>query len=193
MDSKEQKAGEKRVRDLLVVPLQRLGLGRPAGLTRSAFEAMCDEISAKLAYMTDDGLAALVEVVASHPGGKARDRFPIAAILLQWAADIEPPADSGSPLIRKVFGHEVGAMAIREGWAPELLFWLKRHRQWPKQFVLSQIRDGASGDVRRMQDIDARLARGADLTPEEVAFRSRRRASLDKCEALVRIVSGGAE
>lgn len=192
MDDKEQKAGEKRVRDLLVVPLQRLGLGRPSGLTIPAFDAMCDEVCAKLAYMTDDGLAALVEVVASHPGGKARDRFPIAAILLQWAADIEPPSDSGSPLIRKVFGHDIGASAIREGWAPELLFWLKRNRQWPKQFVLSQIRDGASSEVRRMQDLDARLARGADLTPDDQSFRARRRASLDKCEALARMVTENA-
>lgn len=192
MDSREQAAGERRVRDLLIAPVQRLGLGRPAALTVAGFEAMCEELAAKLAYMTDGGLAALAEVVAANRGGKAQDRFPIAAVILQWAADIEPPADDASPLMRKVMAHGIGQDAIREGWGPELLFWLRRHRQWPKGFALKQIRDGGQEPLRRMQDLDARLARGGDLTEEEAAFRARRRAALDKCERIARLGQGGA-
>lgn len=64
MDERAQKDGEKRVRHLLVDQLERLGLMKPAGMTKDKYEAMQDELCQRLAYMTADGLGALAEDMA---------------------------------------------------------------------------------------------------------------------------------
>ena len=110
-----------RVRARLVGPLLRRGLAKPASLTNEAFATMCDDLCQRLAYMSMANLAALEEVAADQPSGKQADRFPIAQKLLKLAADIQPPDDSASPLIRAVFAAALGRDAIAGGWAPELL------------------------------------------------------------------------
>lgn len=160
MDATEQHEGERRVRDHLIAPLQRRGLAKPAALNAAAFEAMLHEVCQKLAYMTPLGLQALEEVAAARPSGKERDRFPICNDILGWAAQIEPPGDSASPLIRAVFGHAVGREAIAGGWAPELRADLRQHRRWPSAFVVGQIRDRARDAMRQAEDIRLRIGRG---------------------------------
>jgi len=116
MDSTEQASGEKRVREVLVEPLLCRGLAKPSSLTKDQFEAMIDDLCKRLAYMTGESLAALEEVVASNPGGKDKDRLPIANAILGWAAQIQPPGDDASPLIRAVFANALGADALAGGW-----------------------------------------------------------------------------
>ena len=60
MNSAEQAAGEKRVREMLVTPLLRRGLTKPSSLTKDQFEDMVQDLCARLAYMSDVNLAALV-------------------------------------------------------------------------------------------------------------------------------------
>lgn len=181
MDSAEQAEGEKRVMRVLVEPLKRRGLARPSTLTVAGFDEMVSDMCARLAYMSETSLAALEEQVAANPGGKDRDRFPIANLILSWAADIQPPGDGASPLIRAVFGHQIGQAALDEGWGPELLFWLKKERRWPGSWALKQVKDGAGEAVRRLRDLDTRLARSDDLTPVEADWRDRRIAALRRC------------
>ncbi|MBL3598085.1 hypothetical protein JMM63_21485, partial [Rhodovulum sulfidophilum] len=78
MDAREQAEGEKRVRDLLVEPLLRRGLVKPGAMTKAQFEEMLADLAKRLAYMSGPNLAALEEMAAAQPGGKDRDRFPIA-------------------------------------------------------------------------------------------------------------------
>ena len=184
MDSAAQADGEKRVKRMLVDPLLRRGLVRPSGMTKASFDEMVDDMCAKLAYMTDENLAALEEHAASLPGGKEKDRFPIANRILEWAGDFQQPGDDASPLIRAVFAHQIGKDAIAEGWAPELLKKLRDKRIWPKGYALKVVREEADGSVRRLTILEERLAHGAELTPEEVRWRDRRRAVIAKCERI---------
>lgn len=193
MDSAEQAEGEKRVMRVLVDPLKRRGLAKPSTLTTAGFDDMVSDMCARLAYMTEASLAALEEQVAANPGGKDRDRFPIANLILSWAADIQPPGDGASPLIRAVFGHAVGKAALEEGWAPELLFDLKKTRRWPGQWALKTIKEGAGDAVRRLRDLDARLARGDSLAPVEAEWRDRRMAALHRCRDIEASLGGGNE
>lgn len=181
MDAREQTEGERRVRRLLIEPLHRRGLMRPAGQTQDQFKAMQDDLAARLAYMSEPGLMALEEQCAAHPGGKALDRFPIGSSVLKWAALIEPPADSTSPLIRAVFGHAIGETALQEGYAPELLMYLRKQRSWPSAFVLSKIRADAAQAVRGYARIEEALARGDELNQSDADFRARRKAVIEKC------------
>lgn len=184
MDSVAQAEGEARVRDLLITPLQNRGLAKPAGLTRQAFEDMQHSLCAKLAYMSDLSLQALEETAAASPGGRDRDRFPIANTILAMAGQIQPPGDDASPLIRKVFAEALGRDAIRDGWAPELLTELRRTRRWPGAFVVHEIKARANDAARQLVRFDEALARGDTLTASEVEWRGRRKAAIEKCRRI---------
>lgn len=184
MTPDEQKAGEARVKALLIDPLLRRGLARPSTLTKVQFDDMVEDLCEKLAYMAPETLAALEEVIAASPGGKGRDRLPIANTILKEAGRIQPPPDDASPLIRAVFAHEIGQRAIAQGWAPELLDNVRRVRKWPSGYALTQIEQEAAGPIRQMVKIEESLARGDPLSPEQADWRARRLARIDKCRAI---------
>lgn len=191
MDSAQQAEGEKRVRQVLIEPLQRRGLIKPAGMTKAQFEDMVKDLCAKLAGMTEPNLAALEEEAAGLAGGKDRDRFPIANRILERAAQIQPPGDDASPLIRAVFAHQVGRDALTGGWAPELLAELRKSRRWPGAWVLNSVRKQADDALRQMHMFDARLARGEELTDTECRWRDHRKAQMDKCQYIADLAGGG--
>jgi hypothetical protein len=184
MDAREQADREKRVQALLVEPLFRRGFGRPTTVNAAGFEAMVDDLRQRLAYMTDQNLAALEEVVAANPGGPNKDRFPIANVILSHAAQIQAPGDDASPLMRAVFAHALGLDAITGGWAPELLAWLRKHRRFPTDYAVRDIRDQAASNARQMAIFDERLARGETLRDSEEAWRAGRKAALAKCNRI---------
>lgn len=182
MNEKEQAAGENRVQEMLITPLEKLGLTKPGTMRLAQFETMKKELRQMLAYMQPKNLEELRDWCEAHPGGKERDRFPIALHILKEARRIEPPETGPSPLMIKVFAHPIGREALAAGWAPELLTWLKGNRAWPGNFTLSQIKAAADDPVRRLEDIEARLVRGGEVSAEESSYRDRRRAALQKCQ-----------
>lgn len=182
MDAKEQAAGEKRVQDILIAPLEALGLARPSTATLAKFEVMKKELRQKLAYMSEDGLTDLREWIEAHPEGKNKDRFPIALKILAKAREKEAPETGPSPLMLNVFRDELGLRAIRQGWAPELLEFITAGREWPGRWSQSKIRESADNPVRRLDDIEMRLARGDAISAAEDRFRLQRRAALQRCQ-----------
>ncbi|MEP4037226.1 hypothetical protein [Pseudophaeobacter sp.] len=184
MEAKAQAAGERRVRDHLIDPLKRMGLAKPSSLTVAQFEAMIAELCGKLAYMSALNLQALAEQVGNMPGGKDRDRFPIAAKILGWAAEIQPPADDASPLFRAIFAHALGQRALAEGWAPELLAELRRARVWPREYDLRQVQERAADARRRIARLEEQLRRSETLSPQDHTFRQRRAAAEVKCRRI---------
>ncbi|UWR61373.1 hypothetical protein [Phaeobacter inhibens] len=193
MDAREQHAGEKRVREHLIDPLTRLGLVKPSGMTVAQFKVMQDELCGKLAYMTDLNLQALAEQVRSMPSGKSKDRFPIAAKVLGWAAQIQAPADDASPLFRAVFGGALGKAAMAEDFAPELLAHLRSHRVWPREYDVRQIRERSLEAKRRFTRMTEAEQRGGVVSEEDQRLRAARAQAEEKCRRIVAIVeSGGA-
>jgi hypothetical protein len=190
MDSAEQANGEKRVKGVLIDPLMRRGLAKPTSLTKAQFGDMMEDLCARLAYMTDANLMALEEQVAANAGGKERDRFPIGQRILEWAAQIQPPGDDASPLIRAVFANQLGLDAVTGGWAPELLVELRTSRRWPNAWQVKTIKDKADGAVRQLRDLDAKLARGDALSPSEDQWRSRRLSVIAKCQRIADLGQG---
>lgn len=182
MDDAEQRAGEARVKEVFIQKMTALGFMKPAGMKVDQFEAMQREICQKLAYMSEVGLGALVEVMQDMGGGKAGDRFPVAPKILAEARKIEAPEAGASPLVRKVFASGAGARALEEGFAPELLVWLKANRRWPGDFILSTVRQEARDNVVRFGELERDVANGRDLSPEMEGWRLRRRAAIARCE-----------
>ncbi|MBT9383312.1 hypothetical protein KM176_05525 [Pseudooceanicola sp. CBS1P-1] len=195
MDSAEQAEGARRVRALLVEPLQRRGLVKPSAMTKDQFAAMLDDMCARLAYMSAGSIAALEEEAAGMASGKDRDRFPIAQRILEKASDIEPPGDDASPLIRAVFANQVGHEALAGGWAPELLAEVRRTRKWPGKYTLSQVRAQADDALRKMTRLREFEGQGQALTQEESTWLQRRRDALAKCRRIAdlgQMAEGGA-
>lgn len=194
MDSATQADGEKRVKSLLIDPLEKRGLGRPTTLTKKGYEAMLADLCARLAYMSDHTLRALEEQAAANPGGPNKDRIPIANTILTWAGQIQPPEDTASPLVRAVFAAQIGRDAIRDGWAPELLAEVKRTRRWPNAYVVSQIKTKAEDAMRELRRGEDTMARGEPLAAPAAAWRWERLAIIDKCKAIAALgeVSGGS-
>ena len=192
MDEKQQAAGEKRVQDMLITPLEALGLARPSTLTKAQFAVMLAELRQKLAYMTPGSLAVLRDWVEAHPGGRDKDRFPIGLKILNKARAIQSPESGPSPLMLKVFGHALGQEAIAGGWAPELLRYLRGAREWPGRYTVTQIRNEADGAVRRMADIEMRAGRADRLSMEDESFRAHRSEALQKCREIADQAQRGA-
>lgn len=190
MDAKDQAAGERRVREMLIYPLLKRGLMKPKGMPVAQFNDMLDDISARLAYMSDTGLAALEEHCAAQPGGPDKDRFPPHRTILEVSAQIEPPGDRISGLMVAFFKNEEGQRAIAEGWAPEALRFLRVKRHWPAPFIQSKLRDEARRDIRDYTDIEAALSRGEDVSSDQAAFRARRKAALDRCNEIAAMGAG---
>ncbi|WP_282052776.1 hypothetical protein [Phaeobacter inhibens] len=191
MDAREQHAGEKRVREHLIDPLTRLGLVKPSGMTVAQFKVMQDELCGKLAYMTDLNLQALAEQVRSMPSGKSKDRFPIAAKVLGWAAQIQEPADDASPLFRAAFGGALGKAAMAEDFLPELLAHLRSHRVWPLEYDLRQIRERSVEARRRIALMAEAERRGGVVSDEDQRLRSARAQAAEKCRRIIAIVESG--
>ncbi len=189
MDRAEQVQGEQQVIQFLVEPLQRLGLAKPSTLTIKQFDEMVAELSQKLAYMSRTNLEALAETAAANAGGKEQDRFPIALKILKWAADIQPPGDDASPLIRAVFAKPLGRDAVAQGWAPELLAELRQSRRWPTDYVVTRIKQKADDAVRQLQRMDAAVGQGDDLPPEQLVWRERRLAITARCAEIATLGS----
>lgn len=190
MDAEAQAAGEKRVKRLLIDPLKLRGLAKPSGLKVKEFDNMCDSLCAKLAYMTDGGLEALEEQIAAHPGGKMKNQFPIANEILRAAAAMEPPSDSASPLMRKVFSSKLGLDALDGGWAPELHADLRRMRRWPGSYAVDTIKNDARDSIVRLENLNAMVDRGEPLSPDQSAWRDRRIAALQKCKEIAQLGQG---
>ncbi|ANP35948.1 hypothetical protein JL2886_01026 [Phaeobacter gallaeciensis] len=193
MDMKEQAAGEKRVQVHLIDRLVRLGLVKPSGMTVAQFDVMLEEVRGKLAYMTELNLQALAEHVGNLAGGKNRDRFPIAAKILKWAADIQPPTDDASPLLRAVFAGELGRAAMAEDFGPELLVHVRRSRAWPKGHDMRFIRERAADARRRIAMIEENEGRGRSPSDEDERLRAGRARAAEKCRQIVRLVSEGVQ
>ena len=195
MDSAAQADGEKRVKQFLIVPLQRRGLAKPSTLTKGQFEDMVKDLCARLAYMTEQNLQALEDQCAGNAGGKGKDRFPIANHILDWAGQIQSPEGDGSPLVRAVFSQNLGLDALAQGWAPELLAELKQSRRWPNAFVVGRIRERADNSIRQLRRVEERLARGDEVPANEAAWRNRRLSAIRRCQAIADLGAnqGGGE
>lgn len=188
MDSKSQAEGEKRVMELLFDPLHAIGLAKPSTVTNPQFAEMKKVVSAKLAYMTAENLEALAESIQNDDGVIDKGRMPIGAKIVKMANKIQEPTADGSPLMRAVFADQVGKDALRDGWAPELLGYLRRERRWPTGYVINfELKKLGDEKQRRLTKIEEALANGIEPSEEDRRFRMLRLAAIRKCEEISKL------
>jgi len=188
MNSAEQAAGEQRVQEHLIAPLQGLGLARPSGIKVNDYADMISVIKKKLSYMTALNLQALAVEATTRVERKGNGRFPVAVDLLVWAAGIQQPSDDASPLIRAVFAGTVGQQAINEDWAPELLRHIRKARVWPTPVALREIKHQAQEARGRLEQLNDSLQYGETLTAADQRFHDSRNSAVLKCARIYELV-----
>ncbi|SMP32110.1 hypothetical protein [Shimia sagamensis] len=187
MDAAAQAEGEKRVMALLFDPLEGLGLGKPTTTNKAGYEKMKRMVCGCLAHLTEAQLGELREWAQAHPGGPQKDRVPNGQVLLARVKDTTRPTGgkSVSPLMQEVFSNQLGADAIKGGWAPELMKWFRvvplGERKWPQGYTVSQIKKDAYQSIRRQRDIQMRLDRRDAISAEDQAFYDGREAAMQEC------------
>jgi hypothetical protein len=189
MAKTEQEIGQERVLDILIRPLERLGLARPKGTPVAAFEDMKRELCARLWRLHEGALQELCEWVIEHPEAKA-NRFPPAAAILAEAKPMLPPAWPPSDRMVKIFRHAIGAAALRDGWAPELFRRFVGRNDFPNDFSAGMALKAAGPQLEKMKGLDAKVAAGHALTPEEARWRDGRLNLIAHCERIRDYVPG---
>ena len=183
MEAIEQATGEKRVMDVLITPLEEMGLGKPATILKPDWPRSKTVLFQKLAYMTEVGLVELREWVETHAGGKQRDRFPIPMHITKEGWRIEEPNVGPSPFILSIFRNALGQGALKAGWAPELLEQVKAKRgEWPGPWTVTKTKESADGAMRRLEDIELRLSHDDEISKEDAMWRDQRLAAIRKCQ-----------
>jgi hypothetical protein len=157
MDGQALVDGKARVRAQLVDVLSAQGMVRPRGVSVDAHAAAMDSLCARLAYMADDALAGLAEIVAAKGDGKRGDVWPSVIAICAWAARLQPPPPSDSRMIVSFLRSVAGTQARAERCLPELLAYLKRQGEPPKLggYAWNQIIDDAAANRRRARKIMA--------------------------------------
>jgi hypothetical protein len=167
MDGQALRDGKARVQQLLIDPLTARGMIRPRGMTVEAHDAVLASLRARLAYLTDDMVEALAEVVEAHAEGKNRNVWPSEISICNWARRLQPPPPSDSRLITSYLRSVAGRRALSEGYLVELFLYLKRHGQPPTgDYAMSRIREEAEENRRARIRIKARNERG-EADPRE--------------------------
>lgn len=184
MEGAELKEGRQRVADLLIEPLTRKGMIRPAGMKADAFGAMCETLKSRLAYMSPDKLQALAEVVEVNATGKARNRWPREVTVCNWAWRLQRPPASVSRLVRSYLQSEAGKAAARGGYLVELFEHLREFGVPLNEFTWSQIRAAADENRAKVK----RIARAEELGRASLAAIQWRRDYMEtrrRCLAIV--------
>jgi hypothetical protein len=73
---------------------------------------------------------------------------------------------------------------VAEGFGPELLRWVKKHRRWPKDGDIRLVRAEGVEAVGRIQLIEDRQRRGVVVDQADTRFLEARRRAEQKCQDL---------
>lgn len=124
---------KRRVRELLIAPLDEIGLTRKRGVTVEAHAQQLDTLAKRLAYMSPVGLELLREQIETAAVASGKDVWPSVVAILGIAKRIEEPPVEEMRLVPTWMASREG----RETWArdpveaAELLRWLRAKRRPP--------------------------------------------------------------
>lgn len=183
MEVTDQKKGEARVKELLIDPLDRLGLARPKGTLVAQFDGMKRELCARLWRLDAGGLSDLCDWVLGSQAAK-ENHWPPAAIILVKAKTMLPPPWPPSERMVNMFNHEIGQAALAEGWAPELYWKYVGDTAFPNKFSAQLIQSSASGAMARFARIERDKLSDMAVSEDDVRWFDRRRDLIALCEKI---------
>lgn len=177
-------AGRAGVHAILLAPLAVFA--PPRGEGPGDFDALADQL-AHLPARDLRGLLEWVLVVSSSGGrpGAGQKRCRLAAVLIRTSGyAILPPPRDRSDYVASVLRSRMGAQALAEGWAVELLRHATRFGPPPAKYLVEKLRIDAQDNARTIARIRERRACGQDW-PGDTHFLADWTDDLRRAEALV--------
>lgn len=152
-------AGRSVVRDVLVNRLTAAGLRPRKGVSPAAHAKTMDHLVTWLAYMAPDNVATLAESVLTHAAktGPEFGCWPSEVTIRNWAEAMQPKPFRLHPIVASWLRSREGPTAMAGGYLVELLRWLKRHRRPCMTYDLTEIKEAAAHDQRRIAAIRDRI------------------------------------
>lgn len=167
MEGQELRDGKARVRRCLIDPLMSKGMVRKRGHTIEDHEKLLASLEARLAYMVEEKLLALADVVETYARGPLKNTWPSEVSIMNWARLLQIPPASQSRLVRSYLQSEAGRAAKVGGYLVELFRYLKHWGAPPNTFSMEKIRAEAETNkgrrARIQREVDAGCASPSDL------------------------------
>lgn len=167
-EGEKTETGAARVRRVLIGPLS--GLQRPRGVTEAEWRAGFDKVVGKLSYMSEAGLAGLVDLVLGQSGVFARAKVvrpvcPHPSEVIAWAVALELPPVEQSDYAASVVRSVMGRRAYDGGYGVELLRHARKFGPPPGSYSVTRLQDEARQNARRRADLRAQAEGGRSLDP----------------------------
>lgn len=182
-DSDHHETKRDRVRRLLLDPLGfRFRKGTDPEEGKKALNRIADD----LAYMAEDRLRALKDMLATKGQGADRNFWPDHATFIAFAEMVEPRPVEELPALLSWFGSVEGPTAMRSGQLVETWQFIERRKKPPvtpqeRALVLEQ----AAKNARRIQIIEERRRDGRTVDAEDAAWERWYLGLRGRCEDIV--------
>lgn len=167
-DSDHHETKRDRVRRLLLDPL---GFRFPKGTDPEEAKKVLNRIADDLAYMADERLRALRDMMASKGQGTARNFWPDHASFIGFAELVEPRPVAELPALLSWFGSVEGPAAMKAGILVETWQFIERRKKPP---VTAQERalvaEQSAVNARRLTIIEERRRDGRAIDADDAAW-----------------------
>ncbi|WP_200685688.1 hypothetical protein [Paracoccus caeni] len=170
-----------RVEALLLEPLA--GLKRKRGRGAEDHDKAMERLRCDLAYMTDDELRGMVELITAH-AVSTKGVWPDEGLIRVWAFDLRKPPAREATYPPSLMRSEMGDRAVAEGWAIELYAVAKRYGPPPPpRYMQGKLKEEAANNAHRVRVIEQNRAAGR-ATDDELAWLRRRDADMAEIHAI---------
>ena len=129
MQDEDLKQAKRNVREILIEPMDHLGLARPKDLKVVQFEKMLAGFENNLSYMRRDSLHRLRLFIEANLEGPNQNRWPSPAAIYKWARDIQEEPEGNSELVISWLQSVEGPLAVQGGYVVELRNDLKKFKR----------------------------------------------------------------
>ena len=191
MEGAELKEGKERVRQYLIDPLVSGGMVRKRGQKVEEHDKMLASLEARLAYMFEDRLKALAEVVERYAEGPKKNIWPAEVSITNWARRLQEPPASESRLVRSYLQSGAGEAARIGGYVVELFLYLKKYGAPPNDYSMQQIRDQADDNRRNRLRIERDQELGM-ASPRDLKWLEGYMATRQRCQDIILARNEGA-
>lgn len=169
MEGQELRDGKERVRMNLIDPLVGRGMVRKRGQKVEAHDKFLASLEARLAYMAEDRLQALAEVVERHASGPQKNVWPAEVSIMNWAWRLQEVPASESRLVRSYLQSDAGDAARSGGYLVELFVYLRRYGAPPNDYAMKCIREESEDNQRKRAVIERKREEGR-ASPRELSW-----------------------
>ena len=191
MEGAELKEGKERVRQYLIDPLVSGGMVRKRGQKVEEHDKMLANLEARLAYMFEDRLKALAEVVERYAEGPKKNIWPAEVSITNWARRLQEPPASESRLVRSYLQSGAGETARIGDYVVELFLYLKKYGAPPNEYSMQQIRDQADDNRRNRLRIERDQELGM-ASPRDLKWLEGYMATWRRCQDIILARNEGA-